>query len=334
MAPGSSTPTKELQYRSASGKEGRTGFGGKSKYGDAAPPTRVKAKFCMYHLQGVCKYSDNSCAFAHSPEELRPRTGGRRQGRKARENMEHVNHGLLQIDDAPYVKDRASTLRPPPGLDSNGNVDRESMLEELTGAPPPHPVLSAAFRRAPNPTASATAPALTQSRAHGTPPPFAPAAEFRSGSFEPMKVSPISCDPTASALQTGGGILEQTQGLLNSSVDAVRGLQTAGVGISSADLLELSQSLGRLNAAISNVAAAGGAIAPHMLQSTQLMGPAALSHMGSVGVDIPSYYADHGSPHHFVIDAASAPWKRQHVPHMMPCEAGNTTSGRRLRALA
>jgi hypothetical protein len=29
-----------------------------------------KAKFCMYHLQGVCKYAGDACAFAHSMEEM------------------------------------------------------------------------------------------------------------------------------------------------------------------------------------------------------------------------------------------------------------------------
>jgi len=29
-----------------------------------------KKKFCMYNLQGVCKYSDGQCSFAHSLEEM------------------------------------------------------------------------------------------------------------------------------------------------------------------------------------------------------------------------------------------------------------------------
>mmetsp|Transcript_82531 Transcript_82531/g.207681 ORF Transcript_82531/g.207681 Transcript_82531/m.207681 type:complete len:283 (-) Transcript_82531:365-1213(-) len=31
---------------------------------------RKKTKFCMYHLQGVCRYSSTTCAFAHSMEEM------------------------------------------------------------------------------------------------------------------------------------------------------------------------------------------------------------------------------------------------------------------------
>jgi len=35
-------------------------------------------KFCMYHLQGVCKYSADACSFAHTTEEMHIGRGGRR----------------------------------------------------------------------------------------------------------------------------------------------------------------------------------------------------------------------------------------------------------------
>lgn len=34
------------------------------------PPGTLKKKFCMYNLQGVCKYSSDQCSFAHSLEEM------------------------------------------------------------------------------------------------------------------------------------------------------------------------------------------------------------------------------------------------------------------------
>mmetsp|Transcript_18624 Transcript_18624/g.36514 ORF Transcript_18624/g.36514 Transcript_18624/m.36514 type:complete len:219 (-) Transcript_18624:128-784(-) len=34
------------------------------------PPGTQKKKFCMYNLQGVCKYSGDQCSFAHSLEEM------------------------------------------------------------------------------------------------------------------------------------------------------------------------------------------------------------------------------------------------------------------------
>ncbi|CAK0874848.1 unnamed protein product, partial [Prorocentrum cordatum] len=43
-----------------------------------------KIRFCMYYLQGVCKYTDETCDFAHSTEEIGPEgRAARRTGRKA-----------------------------------------------------------------------------------------------------------------------------------------------------------------------------------------------------------------------------------------------------------
>ncbi|CAK0905814.1 unnamed protein product [Prorocentrum cordatum] len=39
-----------------------------------------KVRFCMYHLQGVCKYTDETCAFAHSTEEITASRRGKRAG--------------------------------------------------------------------------------------------------------------------------------------------------------------------------------------------------------------------------------------------------------------
>mmetsp|Transcript_144505 Transcript_144505/g.402614 ORF Transcript_144505/g.402614 Transcript_144505/m.402614 type:complete len:365 (-) Transcript_144505:146-1240(-) len=38
-----------------------------------------KVKFCMYHLQGVCKYTADTCAFAHSTEEMQRVRDSRRK---------------------------------------------------------------------------------------------------------------------------------------------------------------------------------------------------------------------------------------------------------------
>lgn len=51
-----------------------------------------KLKFCMFHLQGVCKYSGSSCLFAHSVEEIhqarskkRPSRGGAKSSKDCKE---------------------------------------------------------------------------------------------------------------------------------------------------------------------------------------------------------------------------------------------------------
>jgi len=38
-----------------------------------------KVKFCMYHLQGVCKFTADECLFAHSTEEMQRSRGARRK---------------------------------------------------------------------------------------------------------------------------------------------------------------------------------------------------------------------------------------------------------------
>mmetsp|Transcript_22219 Transcript_22219/g.56112 ORF Transcript_22219/g.56112 Transcript_22219/m.56112 type:complete len:293 (+) Transcript_22219:134-1012(+) len=58
---------------------------GKGKSGaaakGAAPGGNKKVKFCMYHLQGVCKYTSQECAFAHSMEDMdAARRARKRQG--------------------------------------------------------------------------------------------------------------------------------------------------------------------------------------------------------------------------------------------------------------
>lgn len=45
-------------------------------------PARQKTKFCMYHLQGVCRFAAGGCAYAHSTEEMQ--MGRTRKVRKGR----------------------------------------------------------------------------------------------------------------------------------------------------------------------------------------------------------------------------------------------------------
>eukprot|EP00931_Biecheleriopsis_adriatica_P016916 TRINITY_DN12318_c0_g2_i1.p1 TRINITY_DN12318_c0_g2~~TRINITY_DN12318_c0_g2_i1.p1 ORF type:complete len:257 (+),score=33.38 TRINITY_DN12318_c0_g2_i1:64-834(+) len=40
-----------------------------------------KSKFCMFHFQGVCKYSSDSCLFAHSVDEIHHAVCGKRRSR-------------------------------------------------------------------------------------------------------------------------------------------------------------------------------------------------------------------------------------------------------------
>lgn len=62
------------------GNSGRGNASGKSTLSirSSAQTSNNKAKFCMYHLQGVCKYKSSACAFAHSMEEME----GARRARK------------------------------------------------------------------------------------------------------------------------------------------------------------------------------------------------------------------------------------------------------------
>lgn len=73
----------------ATGKEGREergAGGGARKKADKTEKAEAKGtrkiRFCMYYLQGVCKYTDETCDFAHSTEEIGPEGRARRSGKK------------------------------------------------------------------------------------------------------------------------------------------------------------------------------------------------------------------------------------------------------------
>mmetsp|Transcript_18662 Transcript_18662/g.33707 ORF Transcript_18662/g.33707 Transcript_18662/m.33707 type:complete len:353 (+) Transcript_18662:59-1117(+) len=46
----------------------------------AKSAAKQKAKFCMYQLQGVCRYSSEECAYSHSMEEMRHARGMKESG--------------------------------------------------------------------------------------------------------------------------------------------------------------------------------------------------------------------------------------------------------------
>jgi len=51
-----------------------------------------KMKFCMYHLQGVCKYANSSCPFAHSTEEMQGARGKGSKKKGAAQAPSPANH--------------------------------------------------------------------------------------------------------------------------------------------------------------------------------------------------------------------------------------------------
>mmetsp|Transcript_63663 Transcript_63663/g.140209 ORF Transcript_63663/g.140209 Transcript_63663/m.140209 type:complete len:1194 (-) Transcript_63663:76-3657(-) len=55
-----------------------------------------KVKFCMYHLQGVCKFTADECLFAHSTEEMQRSRGARR---KKADNTEKPKGGQSFLQD-------------------------------------------------------------------------------------------------------------------------------------------------------------------------------------------------------------------------------------------
>jgi len=77
-------PKMELQTEKLASKS--------KKVVEAAPrprqPATQKMKFCMYHLQGVCKYSADACSFAHTTEEMHVGRGSRRATQAATGGLE------------------------------------------------------------------------------------------------------------------------------------------------------------------------------------------------------------------------------------------------------
>jgi len=91
---------------------------------DTKMKTDAKIKFCMYHLQGVCKYSGNECAFAHSTEEMHSSRGGRK-GRNKQGGKEETT---MRVEN---VKKNTSTPgSSPPGPSSvKGESDWPTLAE-------------------------------------------------------------------------------------------------------------------------------------------------------------------------------------------------------------
>lgn len=235
----------------------------------------------MYHLQGVCKYSDSACAYAHSTEELRTRPSRKKVSKKKDAQDEQAQDAPSRKDmlqpteahDAPSRKDMlqptedsGSSMQPPPGLITRraaGQKDVDSSGSHSKGMPqgPPHgprSLVSSSWRPhagAP-PQSSAAANPLANSWISSGSMTQLPAVS------EPMKVQPIVRDPPMaigfSPLAAGPGAATSAQ---NPTLDKLAGLCAQGGdhGISSEDLFELSQSLAKLNNAISRVASAGRA---------------------------------------------------------------------------
>lgn len=78
-------------------------------------PTPIKKKFCMYHLQGVCRFSESECSFAHSLEEI-------------------------------YSRGKAKKTRSPPSMASSGGgvpmgkPDNFTLMPETPKVPCPGPL--------------------------------------------------------------------------------------------------------------------------------------------------------------------------------------------------
>mmetsp|Transcript_75600 Transcript_75600/g.136327 ORF Transcript_75600/g.136327 Transcript_75600/m.136327 type:complete len:282 (+) Transcript_75600:143-988(+) len=86
--------------------------------GARTPVPGSKAKFCMYHLQGACKYTDSSCAFAHSIEEIQSLRCSRRSqaaqgGKEGHLSMMNANgFGSLQEPRQPMLFDPSHKMQP------------------------------------------------------------------------------------------------------------------------------------------------------------------------------------------------------------------------------
>jgi len=80
-----------------------------TKVPEAAPRARQQApqkmKLCMYHLQGVCKYSADACSFAHTTEEMRVGRGSRRAAQAT-----PGGHSLEALMEQPVAASRTCHL--------------------------------------------------------------------------------------------------------------------------------------------------------------------------------------------------------------------------------
>mmetsp|Transcript_44271 Transcript_44271/g.104807 ORF Transcript_44271/g.104807 Transcript_44271/m.104807 type:complete len:433 (+) Transcript_44271:98-1396(+) len=125
----------------------------------AKPATSLKSKFCMYQLQGVCRYSADECAYSHSTEEMRrargqepPRTSPSASATTKtaspeptsptrRTPYQHSSNAVVHPPPMPFEPPQpAGNLHP-----GNSQVQAAMMLQHLQqqmasmGPPPPAP---------------------------------------------------------------------------------------------------------------------------------------------------------------------------------------------------
>jgi len=72
------TGSRKVPRVQVAGK-GSTAKGTGGDEGGAAGGVSLKTRFCMYHLQGVCRYVADVCPYAHSTKEMHRARGARRR---------------------------------------------------------------------------------------------------------------------------------------------------------------------------------------------------------------------------------------------------------------
>ncbi|CAJ1378831.1 unnamed protein product, partial [Effrenium voratum] len=87
-------------WQMTAGVEGRRGEKAPKPSQDRKKPKSTpKVKFCMYHLQGVCRYTADECQFAHTMEEMQGARGkAKPSGLKAPAAPQNMARGWTEVD--------------------------------------------------------------------------------------------------------------------------------------------------------------------------------------------------------------------------------------------
>jgi hypothetical protein len=148
-----SVDTKKAQQLGGSGANGVGKHAAAEGTRKAAPAQKMR--FCMYHLQGVCKYTDQQCAFAHSTEEMMGTRGkGRSKGGAGAGPPMAVPMGGQDGGSKRAWMDQVRARKVMPGLTFNGFGDqrprdqKKTSYGQATEFPPPPQAVGARGGRA------------------------------------------------------------------------------------------------------------------------------------------------------------------------------------------
>lgn len=209
-----------------------------------------KLKFCMYHLQGVCKHTGNSCPYAHSIEEIH-KSHGRKRPTKAGSKSSEDDLSQASTSSGGTSQSEEDFPAQQPSRWGNkqaaGPVDQPVPMSTLgAGGSPAFAAVSAMAMATPSVPLNAAMPNQC-------------AVAFDRTSFEPMFVGPLgrvkrcSADLLNSSHATQSGLQDASQVLHNLHAYGGQPLPPQGTQHVQEDLVQIQRRLETLSHVLSSL---------------------------------------------------------------------------------